>query len=353
MKDFKGAFDTVQDIYEAFLNGGESGWFALAGGAFYEWKNESWKTVEYTSLTTWDIPIGNWLSVNVANPPTGLPLGTYQIVSYKDYLDNTQTYCFGVWLYKIDGNVATRVSSYKKTYTENEFTQSTASQIQDIPLLKYQKDKAESIEELYLRYPNGGEDGWYALITDLNVFAYWEAATEEWKPMAGDPVQADWATQAGAEAGVNNSTIMTPLRTKQAILANHNGDTVIDPDYVHTDNNFTDSAVLDLQEAYDHTQIVGNPHGITSSDLGLGDVEDGAQINKIETIQKNGVDLPITGKKVNVVIPTQPSDIGAATAGHNHTLASLSEKSYNSLTDLPNLSLLEDILDVDYWAGAR
>jgi hypothetical protein len=186
MKDFKGSFDTVQDIYEAFLNGGESGWFALAGGVFYEWVDEAWITITYSPITTWEIPIGNWLSVNVANPPIGLSVGTYQIISYKDYLNQVQTYCFGVWLYKIDNGIATRVNGYKKTYTENEYTQPTASQIQDIPLLKYQKEKVETIEELYLRYPNGGEDGWYAMVTDLNSFAYWEKDTEEWREMGGE-----------------------------------------------------------------------------------------------------------------------------------------------------------------------
>ena len=186
MKDFKGVFDTVQDIYEAFLNGGEPGWFALAGGAFYEWIDEAWTTVTYSPITTWNIPIGSWLSVNVANPPIGLSVGTYQIVSYKDYLNQVQTYCYGSELYKIKDGIATIVEEVTRMYVENEYTQPTASQIQDIPLLKYQKEKVETIEELYLRYPNGGEDGWYAMVTELNSFAYWEKDTEEWREMGGE-----------------------------------------------------------------------------------------------------------------------------------------------------------------------
>lgn len=38
-------------------------------------------------------------------------------------------------------------------------------------------------------------------------------------------------------------------------------------------------------------------------------VEDGAQVNVIETIQKNGVDLPISNKTVNITVPTKTSDL--------------------------------------------
>lgn len=41
----------------------------------------------------------------------------------------------------------------------------------------------------------------------------------------------------------------------------------------------------------------------------LGGIASGAQVNVIEGIQKNGADLPITGKKVNIEVPTKTSDI--------------------------------------------
>lgn len=63
-------------------------------------------------------------------------------------------------------------------------------------------------------------------------------------------------------------------------------DTVYDSNYVHTDNNFTNA----LKDKLDS-------------------VEEGAEPNKIETIQKNGVDLDIVNKTVNVEVPTKTSDI--------------------------------------------
>ena len=61
---------------------------------------------------------------------------------------------------------------------------------------------------------------------------------------------------------------------------------VIDSSYVHTDNNFT-TALL--------TKLNG--------------IEEGAQVNKIETISRNGVTLTITNKNVNIEVPTKTSDL--------------------------------------------
>ena len=63
-------------------------------------------------------------------------------------------------------------------------------------------------------------------------------------------------------------------------------DTVYDSNYVHTDNNFTNA----LKDKLDS-------------------VEEGAEPNVIEVIQKNGTALPITNKTVNVEVPTKTSDL--------------------------------------------
>lgn len=53
-------------------------------------------------------------------------------------------------------------------------------------------------------------------------------------------------------------------------------------------------------------------------------VATGAQINVLEGIQVNGVDQTITGKKVNVIVPTKHSDLGAVT--ESDLAAELKEK---------------------------
>ena len=46
-----------------------------------------------------------------------------------------------------------------------------------------------------------------------------------------------------------------------------------------------------------------------------------AQANVIESIKVNGTAQTITGKAVDITVPTQPSDIGAAEASHGHAIS--------------------------------
>lgn len=61
---------------------------------------------------------------------------------------------------------------------------------------------------------------------------------------------------------------------------------ITDTNYVHTDNNFTNALL---------TKLNG--------------IEDGAQVNKIESISKNGEVLTITNKNVNIEVPTKLSEL--------------------------------------------
>ena len=121
---------------------------------------------------------------------------------------------------------------------------------------------------------------------------------------------------------------------------------VYDSNYVHTDNNFSNTYKDKLES-----------------------VQEGAQVNVIEKVQKNGVDLDITNKTVNITVPTKTSDLvndgedgtnpyitgipiasetvlGGIKVGDNLTINSdgvLSAqaggvKSYNDLTDKPVLN---------------
>jgi len=49
-----------------------------------------------------------------------------------------------------------------------------------IPILKYLKEPAIYKEELYARYPSGGEYGWFAFVYSLKSFMYWDIAANEW-----------------------------------------------------------------------------------------------------------------------------------------------------------------------------
>ena len=50
-----------------------------------------------------------------------------------------------------------------------------------LPLLQYYKAPVEKLYDLYQRYPDGGEFGWFAFVYDFKTFAYWNTDEKEWK----------------------------------------------------------------------------------------------------------------------------------------------------------------------------
>lgn len=147
--------------------------------------------------------------------------------------------------------------------------------------------------------------------------------------------------EKGKAGGV--ATLGTDSKITSTELPNN---LVYDSNYVHTDNNFSNTYKDKLES-----------------------VQEGAQVNVIEKVQKNGVDLDITNKTVNITVPTKTSDLvndgedgtnpyitgipiasqtvlGGIKVGDNLTINSdgvLSAqaggvKSYNDLTDKPVLN---------------
>ena len=49
-----------------------------------------------------------------------------------------------------------------------------------IPLFKYLKEPALFKGELYERYPQGGEYGWFAFVASLKTFVYWDIVGKDW-----------------------------------------------------------------------------------------------------------------------------------------------------------------------------
>lgn len=148
-------------------------------------------------------------------------------------------------------------------------------------------------------------------------------------------------SEKGKAGGV--ATLGTDSKITSTELPNN---LVYDSNYVHTDNNFSNTYKDKLES-----------------------VQEGAQVNIIEKVQKNGVDLDITNKTVNITVPTKTSDLvndgedgtnpyitglpiasktmlGGIKVGDNLTINSdgvLSAqaggvKSYNDLTDKPVLN---------------
>lgn len=56
---------------------------------------------------------------------------------------------------------------------------------ENIPVLRYLKDPAQTMNELLQRYPDGGEYGWYAFVFENKTFAWWNhsATPPKWELM--------------------------------------------------------------------------------------------------------------------------------------------------------------------------
>ncbi|MDR0872828.1 MAG: hypothetical protein LBN27_05090 [Prevotellaceae bacterium] len=53
--------------------------------------------------------------------------------------------------------------------------------IKDIPILQYLKPPVFLLADLYTRYPDGGQFGWFALVNKAKKFAYWNIEAKEWQ----------------------------------------------------------------------------------------------------------------------------------------------------------------------------
>ena len=59
-------------------------------------------------------------------------------------------------------------------YVEEEYLRGFA-------VLSYLKPPVRAVAELYDRYPEGGEWGWFAFVTDKETFAYWNDRERSWR----------------------------------------------------------------------------------------------------------------------------------------------------------------------------
>lgn len=71
---------------------------------------------------------------------------------------------------------------------------------------------------------------------------------------------------------------------------------------------------------------------------------DNGQANTIEKIFANGVEIPISNKKIDIAIPTRASDIGAAAEEHNHDGVYLKANETIPAALLP--SYVDDVIEV-------
>lgn len=136
-------------------------------------------------------------------------------------------------------------------------------------------------------------------------------------------------------------TEIAKLATIEEYAEPNDPNTVIDANYVHTDNNYTDmdKTLLStaLQSESDPVYALDKDRLSNTSGTNTGD-------ETTETIKtKLGISV-LSGSN------TGDQDLsGYATVNHNHNLADLNEKSYNSLSDKPPIPSIVGLMkEVDY-----
>ena len=124
----------------------------------------------------------------------------------------------------------------------------------------------------------------------------------------------DGTASAGSASTVARSDHKHPTDTSRA------SKTEFDTHVADTTKHITSTERTNWGAAYTHSQAAHAP-----SD---------ARANVIESIKVNGTAQTITSKTVNITVPTQASDIGAATASHSHAISDIT----NLQTTLNNAS---------------
>ncbi|NDV46094.1 hypothetical protein D0T49_03440 [Paludibacter sp. 221] len=79
--------------------------------------------------------------------------------------------------------------------------QAYCEELKKIPVLQYLKPPVNVINDLYVRYPMGGEYGWFALVATPKNIAYWNSDLRKWEYLIDS---------------INNDSVLSDLNLKAA-----------------------------------------------------------------------------------------------------------------------------------------
>ncbi|MCL1868629.1 MAG: pyocin knob domain-containing protein [Paludibacter sp.] len=68
-----------------------------------------------------------------------------------------------------------------------------------IPVLRYLKPPVDALSELYAKYPEGGERGWFAFVVKAKKFAYWDNEAKQWNYVGS-------GSETGGSGGGNSTS---------------------------------------------------------------------------------------------------------------------------------------------------
>ena len=212
MKKILSTVTSVSELYKNYLDGGEPGWFAFVRGEqkFYEWK-DAWVEVVFTdwltiSSRTQSFENGIYNVENEAEPTPTVLTGTLKLIVFTDYVGKQVkvVQCADKAYYLVNGDVFLLWSVIPPQ-------QESTPQQKYIPEYAGSLPAVQNIDELYIKYPNGGEFGWYAFSRANKTFAFWDVDIEAWGLLSGGQGGGLQSLVAGSNITINWADPQNPV----------------------------------------------------------------------------------------------------------------------------------------------
>lgn len=181
MKALKPTVSELIDLYNNYLTGGEKGWFSFVRDEnnFYTWL-DSWIQIEYTTITENTDEPGEYFFSGTLDELTG----TFHIINYIDYTGGLVRVLHHIEEEKVYYRNTGELIWKNPTVNPETIAIPKPEAFQSIPLLRFQVEPAETIGDLWVRYPEGGQEGWYAYVDEFKQHAYWTG--DNWVMAGGD-----------------------------------------------------------------------------------------------------------------------------------------------------------------------
>jgi len=171
MKALKPTVSELIDLYNNYLTGGEKGWFSFVRDEnnFYTWL-DSWIQIEYTTITEDTDEPGEYYFSGTLDELTG----AFHIINYIDYTGGLVRVLHHIEEEKVYYRNTGDLIWKNPTVNPETIAIPKPESFQSIPLLRYQVEPADTIGDLWVRYPEGGQEGWYAFVKQEGQHVFWQ-----------------------------------------------------------------------------------------------------------------------------------------------------------------------------------
>ncbi len=128
-----------------------------------------------------------------------------------------------------------------KNNSKNGLSKEQAELVARMPMLRYLKEPVGKMSDLYARYPDGGEFGWFALVLSEKNIAYWDVEERKWI-LLGSDIKNFYAALIQKIEQIKNFSIKKTYKTKRDMeddvehpIAN-NGGSLLEGEFVVVTN---------------------------------------------------------------------------------------------------------------------